>query len=259
MFRAPSMTTILVAAMLAGCSGGLQSGDLELQLTGADQIQLFALPAQPNTEPGDYGVVSAIVTINEIDAKVNGVWTPLVTTSQTIDLLKLDNKTVSSLGVVKLPMGHVSELRFKLDEIGPYVVLKSGDKKPLEVPVDGIVKIDGKLDLDACAAGIVILDFDPHIKVEDEPGRREYELTCRAHIKTEELKGGCGGSDGGTASPDMVGTPNPCNNVVCMMNQICVVQNGGPSCMDTCTSLVCTAPEVCVVENNTPTCVNPGH
>ena len=258
MFRASSITTILVAAALAGCTGA-QSGSVELQLTGADQIQLFSLPAQPNTEPGDYGVVSAIVTITEIDAKVNGAWQPLVTTSQTIDLLKLDNKTVSSLGVATLPTGHISELRFKLDEIGAYVVLKSGDKKPLEVPVNGVVDVDGKLDLDSCAAGIVILDFDPHIKVEDEPGRREYELTCKAHIKTEELKGACGGSDGGTASADMVSSHNPCDNVVCMMNQICVVQNGAPACMDTCTNLVCTAPDVCVVENGTPTCVNPGH
>jgi len=202
--------------------------------------------------------VSAIVTITEIDAKVNGTWTPLVTTAQTVDLLKLDNKTVSSLGIATLPSGHISQLRFKLDEIGPYVVLKTGDKKPLEVPVNGIVDVDGKLDLDSCAAGIVILDFDPHIKVEDEPGRREYELTCKAHIKTEEIKNGCGSADGGSPSGDMVAS-HACDNFVCMMNQICVVVNGGPSCMDTCTSLVCVAPDVCVVQNGTPACVNPGH
>ncbi|HEX8950551.1 MAG TPA: DUF4382 domain-containing protein, partial [Polyangia bacterium] len=140
------MTTFLVAATtLSGCAGGLQPGQVELQLTAADQLQLFSLPTQPNTEPDDHGVASAMVTIKEIDAKVNGTWTPLTTTSQTIDLLQLDNKTVSSLGIVTIPPGHISELRFKLDEIGAYVVLKSGDKKPLEVPVDGVVKIDGKL------------------------------------------------------------------------------------------------------------------
>ncbi|MCA1665473.1 MAG: DUF4382 domain-containing protein, partial [Myxococcales bacterium] len=145
MLRASSIATILVAATLGGCSA--QSGSVELQLTGADQIQLFSLPVQPNSEPGDYGVVSAVVTITGIDAKVNGTWTPLVTTSQTIDLLKLDNKTASSLGIVTIPPGHISELRFKLDDIGAYVLLKSGDKKPLEVPVDGIVHVDGKVDL----------------------------------------------------------------------------------------------------------------
>ena len=64
------MFVAATVAVAAGCSA--PSGSVELQLTGADQIQLFSLPAQPNTEPGDYGVVSAIVTINEIDAKVNG-------------------------------------------------------------------------------------------------------------------------------------------------------------------------------------------
>jgi hypothetical protein len=255
MSRASCFTTILVAATLGGCNA--QSGSVELQLTGADQIQLFSLPAQPNSEPGDYGVVSAVVTITEIDAKVNGTWTPLVTTSQTVDLLKLDNKTVSSLGIATIPPGHISQLRFKLDEIGPYVLLKSGDKKPLEVPVNGIVDVDGKLDLDSCAAGIVILDFDPHLKVEDEPGRREYELTCKARIKTEEIKGACGGSDGG-ATGDM---SNACDVRVCMMNQICVLTGGGGTdCLDTCNSIVCTVPgQVCAVVNGTPSCVTPGH
>ena len=53
--------------------------------------------------------------------------------------------------------------------------------------------------------------------------------------------------------------PNPCSNVVCMMNQVCVVEGGLPVCMDTCTNLVCTTPEVCVLVSGTPTCVNPGH
>ena len=269
MHRGSLITTLLVAATaLAGCAGGgLEPGDVELQLTGADQMQLFSLPAQPETEPGDHGIVSAVVTIKEIDAKVAGTWTPLATAAQTIDLLQLDNKTISSLGIVKLPSGHVSELRFVLDEVGAYVVLKTGVKKPLEVPNNGIVKIDGKLDLDSCAAGIVILDFDPHIKIEHEGcSKIEYELTCGAHIKTEEIHGACGGGGnggggggGGGGNGGGGGGSTACDNVVCMMGQICVVQNGLPSCMDTCTSLVCTPPDVCVLVSGTPACVNPGH
>jgi uncharacterized membrane protein YgcG len=259
-----SLISILFAAssLTAGCVGGPTS-DVELQLTGADQIQLFSLPAQPNTEPGDHGIVSAIVTINEIDAKVNGTWTPVVVTAQTVDLLKLDHKTVNTLGFVKLPTGHVSELRFVLDQIGDYVVLKSGDKKPLEVPDNGILKVDGKLDFDSCATGVVILDFDPHIKIEDEGSHKEYELTCKARIKTEEVKGACNADGGSTSGPDLAHGPStdmssPCDNVVCMMNQVCVVQGGNPVCEDTCTSLVCTGGQVCVVENGTPVCVTPG-
>jgi len=280
MYRALVLTTILVAA--AGCGGGLQPGEVDLQLTGADQMQLFSLPANPATEPGDHGIVSAVVIIKEIDAKVKGNWVPLTTTPQSVDLLHLDNKTVSSLGIVTLPSGHVSELRLKLDQVGDYVVLKSGDKKPLEVPE--IVKVDGKLDLDACAAGIVILDFDPRINIEHEHCKNvEYELSCRAHIKTEEIKNGCGGSGGGGGGGaggggggggaggggggggaggggGGGGGSTACDGVVCMMGQICVVTSGGlPSCMDTCTNLVCTLPEVCVLVSGTPACVNPGH
>src|SRR6185312_8388699 len=127
-----------------------------------DNYQLFSLPAQPQTEPGNYGVVSAVVIVKEIDARVGGKWTPLTTVNQPIDLLQLDNKTITSLGITALPaQGKIDKLRLVLDEIGDYVVLKSGDKKPLEIPVNGVVDIDGKLDLDACVSGIVILDFDP--------------------------------------------------------------------------------------------------
>src|SRR5579884_1547321 len=111
--------TIFFAFLLSlfGCSDGLQPGNVELQLTGADNVQLFSLPVQPvqpQTEPGDHNIASAIVIVDEIDAKVNGTWTPLVTTTASIDLLKLDNQTLTTLGIGTLPQGHVSELRLKL-------------------------------------------------------------------------------------------------------------------------------------------------
>ncbi|HXU71876.1 MAG TPA: DUF4382 domain-containing protein [Polyangia bacterium] len=257
-----SIISLLAATALVGCAGGgATTGDVELDLTGADQTQLFSLPAQPDNHANP-GVTSAVVTINEIDAKVDGHWAPVMTTPQTLDLLTLDNKSITTLGIAKLPTGHVSELRFVMDQVGDYVVLKNGDKLPLIVPNSGVVKVTGKLDLDACAAGILIFDFDPHIVVEDIKDGHVYELTCNAHIKTDEVKGACSnntGSDGGssTPGPDMAGGgTNACTGVVCMMGQICVVQGGAPVCMDTCTNLVC-APLVCVVENGVPTCVDP--
>ena len=262
MSRASIITSILAASTLVGCAGGGgTTGDIELDLTGADQTQLFSLPAQPDNHTNP-GVASAIVTINEIDARVNGQWAPIMTTPETLDLLALDNKSITTLGIAKIPAGHIDELRFQMDQVGDYVVLKNGSKLPLIVPNSGVVKVTGKLDLDACAAGLLIFDFDPHIIVEDIKDGHVYELTCNAHIKTDEVKGACGnhtgGSDGGspTPAPDMAGGPNACTGVVCMMGQICVVQGGAPVCMDTCTNLVC-APLVCVVENGVPTCVDP--
>lgn len=227
---------IATLAALSGCGGGPKTGDIQFAVVASDQYQLFDFSPQ-NTTPSE--IVSAVVIVTEIDARVGGAWIPVVTTTQPIDLLALDNKTLNTLGVAKLPTGHIDELRLKLDEIGDYVVRKDGVKKPLEVPADGIVKVDGKLDLDACSAGIVILDFDPKIKIEDEPGRREYELTCKAHIKTEEIKGACapdGGADGG----------DPCSGVVCPNGQTCEPQNGLPVCVaDPCAGVVCPPGTMC--------------
>src|SRR5262249_26287700 len=150
-------------------SGDL-TGEIELDLTGADQTQLFSLTAQPDNHTNP-GVTAAVLTITEIDAKVTGNWTTLTTTPQEIDLLNLDNNAATTHGIAKPPTGDVSELRCLMDQIGDYVVLSSGDKKPLLVPDNGVVKVTGKLDLDSCAAGIVIFDFDPHIKVEQLSGR----------------------------------------------------------------------------------------
>src|SRR2546426_3267295 len=133
------------AAALAGCANGAgDEGNIQVALKGADQISLFSLStgATANTKPARTAdVVSAFVTIVEIDARVGGHWTTVVTTAHTIDLLKLDGKTLDKLGIANLPTGHIDELRLVLDEIGDYVVLKSGQKKPLEVPDNGVVKV----------------------------------------------------------------------------------------------------------------------
>jgi hypothetical protein len=279
MRRIALRSLVLIIAAIAGCNNGIVLGpppgdsSVELALVGIDSPQLFdAATITADNASASTTVVSAIVTINEIDAKVDvkghpgqHTWVPLVKSALTVDLLKLDNKTLTSLGITSLPSGHIDELRLVLDEIGDYVVLKDGTKKPLEVPDNGIVSVTGKLDLDACAAGIIILDFDPHIKVEREGSRREYELTCSSHIKTEEIKGGCAapGPDMGHG-PDMtppeqcnaskpcgagdicqagICVPDPCNGVLCPGGQIC---QGGACVPDPCNGVFCPTGQMCV-------------
>jgi uncharacterized protein DUF4382 len=241
--RSRSIIITLFAVLVAGCDTGPQTGEIQLALVGADQIALFGLPSQP-TAPDHNGIVSAIVTIKEIDARIGGAWIPVTTTPQQIDLLALDNKTLNTLGIVKLPVGHIDELRLQLDDVGDYVVLSDGSKKPLEVPENGgIVKVKGELDLDACTAGIVILDFDPKIKVEDEGGSKEYELRSVARVKTEELKNACGGGNG----PDMAkgggaDLAGSCNGVICPGGEVC---QGGVCVADPCAGVVCPGGQMC--------------
>jgi hypothetical protein len=189
-------------------------------------------------------VKSAVVIVDEIDARVAGSgWVPISTTPITIDLLALDHQSFTSLGLTTLPKGHVRKLRLKLDQVGDYVVLTDGTKKPLEVPDNGIVEIEGDLDLAPCAAGVIIVDFDPKLKIEDEHARREYELRPEARIRTAETAGSCsagggGGSDGGA---DGGGNNNSCNGIVCAMGETC--SNG--MCVPDCSSIVCMAGQTC--------------
>jgi hypothetical protein len=266
----------LIVSIAAGCNGPVNgtttdSNAVELDLVGVDNVQLF--DATTMASHTSSSVVSAIVTINEIDAKVDVTphghkWVPITSTPVTVDLLKLDNKTLNSLGITTLPQGHVDELRLVLDtsnKMSGYVVLKDGSKHPLELPANGIVAVDGRLDLDSCASGIIILDFDPRIRTEHEHGKLEYELTCRSRIKTEEIKGACNnpGPDMGHG-PDMTKPPclfdnecpsgdqclngtcvvNNCGGVVCPgQNEICI---GSPPCIpDKCIGVFCTGTAMC--------------
>jgi hypothetical protein len=246
---------LLIVSLTAGCNGGVSSGgsatgssNVELELVGVDSVQLFDVET---TRSFSSSVTSAVVTIDEIDAKVDVTgghqWVPFMTTPVTVDLLKLDNTTLNTLGITTLPSSHVDALRLKLSPTGAHVVLKDGTTKPLELPDSGFVKVEGRLDLDACASGIVILDFDPRIRIEREHGRREYELSCFSHIKTEELKGGCNGGNGG--SPDMAGPPDmtgSCTGVTCPSGQTC--QNGG--CVpDLCFGVPCPTGQTCDPSN----------
>jgi hypothetical protein len=265
----------LFASLAAGCNGAgssspTDSNSVELALVGVPNVQLLDATMMACRDGSK--VVSAIVTIKEIDAKVDIAGghkrVALTTTPITVDLLKLDNKTLNTLGITTLPSGEVDELRLKLDQVGAYVVLADGSKKPLEVPNGGIVNVVGRLDLDSCASGIVILDFDPHIRTEHEHGRREYELSCVSHIRTEELKGGCGGNGGtggtggggGGVGPDMANGPDMTKpQQQCLLDSDCTAahEKCGPSgvCVNNtaCEGVVCPQQdEVCL---GTPPCI----
>jgi hypothetical protein len=241
----PRAAVLATALFACGCLGGAPSpGMVQLALTGAGSYT----PDHVQPERASH-VVSAFVKIDEIDARVGIGWIPLTTTPVTIDLLALDQQKLTTLGIGKLPSGHVRALRLVLDEVGDYVVLADGRHKPLEVPDNGVVIVKGDLDLDSCAAGILILDFDPRIIVEQCDDFREYELLSTASIRTEEVSGSCqpgvdgGGNDGGGKDG---GGGVQCGNQVCDPNtQICF--NG--QCMtNPCLNKICNPPTTCHVD-----------
>jgi hypothetical protein len=281
--RTHSMITLL-ALTVAGCGNvaQLQPGEVQVALTGAENIVLFNQPTHAEDKP-HWGVTGAVVTIEQIDAHVGGKWIAIMTTPEKVDLLQLDKTTLSTLGIATLPTGKVDGLRMKLNQIGDYVILKDGTKKPLLVPDNGYVKIGGKIDLDSCSAGTLIVDFDPHLDIDWLDGRRVYQLTCRASIKTAEIKNVCPGNGGGT--PDGGGTggtggsggggghmcdmghgggpkcttdsqcgngmvcsngsciPDPCQGVSCGVGEVC---SAGACIPDPCNGISCQPGQTCV-------------
>jgi Cys-rich repeat protein len=116
------------------------------------------------------------------------------------------------------------------------------------VPENGYVKITGKIDLDNCSAGTLIVDFDPHIDVDWLDGRRVYQLSCRARIKTAEIKNVCPPSDpagvdaGGGHACDMARPPKCTDNAQCANGMVC---SAGQCIPDPCQGVSCAITEVC--------------
>jgi hypothetical protein len=228
---APLLGALACALSFGGCNGVVttEPGEVQLGLTSAQSYEVARAQAQYRS------IVKAVVTIKEIDARIEGQgWVPLTSAPITVDLLSLDHQRLTTLGIGKLPKHHVRALRLQIDQIGAFVVRADGEKKPLEVPDSGKVEVVGDLDLDSCAAGIIILDFDPRLRAERERYRTEYELLPVATLRTEEVHGSCkpdgGGSDGGSS-----GDGSQCA-VVCQPGQICE----GTVCVDDpCFNVIC--------------------
>jgi hypothetical protein len=272
-----SLGTAAIACALAlgGCdSGELPPGNVQLALVQADQSQLRALTSNATQQ----SMANAFVTITEIDARVHGAgWVPLMTDPTPVDLLHLDKQQITVLGIGKLPTGHVEKLRLILDPKDAFVITKGGVKSPLQLPSGGTLEVVGKLDLDGCAAGTLILDFDPKIRTDaddecsmqnqgcdNQKGGKEhqhdrdrgdsdgksgngsgngnqthvtYHLRALATLRTEEIKGSC--TPGSPPPP----AGNQCGNgnTVCSPDQIC--KNG--DCLDPCFGVTCQGGTTC--------------
>jgi hypothetical protein len=248
-------TTALACALaLGGCGGGMAPGSVQLGLVKSPQTQAMTVQSASTSA---HKIVNAIVTINEIDAHVKGTgWTPIMTTPISVDLLHLDGQQFTALGIGQLPTGRINRLRMVLDQTNGFVTDASGNSTRLELPNHGVIKIAGKLDLDGCAAGTLIVDFDPKIRTSSDDecgdedcddhhsstGARSYRLRSKATIHTEEVQGQCnGGGPGGGPGPGG-GTQCGNGNTTCTADQIC--KNG--DCIDPCLLVTCGSGLTCI-------------
>jgi hypothetical protein len=239
------------AFLIGGCGGDLAPGNVQVALVKADSSSVRSLQAS-NTHHHEREIANAIVVLKEIDAHVHGVgWQPVMTDPTPVDLVNLDQQRLTILGITKLPSGRIDRLRLVLDPTNAFVITKGGVKRPLELPEGGVVNVVGRLDLDGCAAGTVIVDFDPQFRTsgDDEcgcDGASGTACPCRARVgrhratlRTEEVKGACTPDGGGNPPP----TGGQCGNgnTVCAPDQIC--KNG--DCLDPCFGVTCTGSKVC--------------
>jgi hypothetical protein len=269
-YRLSTFSSALACAItIGGCNVAGAPGSMQLGLIHT------ASRTTESVHPSHH-ITNAMVVITEIDANVEGTgWVPIMTQTIPVDLLHLDDQTVTALGIGQLPMGRIDRLRMVLDPMTAFVVDASGARTKLTLPKKGIVEVVGKLDLDGCTTGTMILDFDPKIRTsyEDECGDRDcddltatYRLRSKASIRFEEVHGQCppgGGPSSGVpcgngnvvCAPGQVCSPsgdcmNPpaaghCGNgnVVCAPGQLCM--NG--DCIDLCAGVSCGSGEVCML------------
>jgi hypothetical protein len=260
-------TMVLTCAFALGCSGGMAPGSVQLGLVRSTESTAMTVQTASTSS---HKLVDAVVTINEIDAHVVGSgWQPVMTQPISVDLLHLDGQQMTALGLGQLPTGHINRLRLVLDTTNAFVTDAGGHSSALELPNNGVIKVVGDLDLDNCAAGTVILDFDPKIRndSDDECGNsgcnhhkqasgESFRLRSKATIRTEEVQGMCGG--GGTGGSGG-GNGGQCGNgnTVCTPDQIC--RNG--DCVDPCLGVTCGNGSTCIkgqCVSNDP-CQDPDH
>lgn len=139
--------SLLVAAVLVGCGGGgggssSGSGTLDVSMSDASCVSITALN----------------ITIDKVEANVNGTWTTITSVPQTFNLLDLV-KNEKILGSATLPAGHYTQVRFfpssatVTDATGTHNVnIPSGVQTGVKVNVD--------YDIGSNQVTTILLDFN---------------------------------------------------------------------------------------------------
>lgn len=180
-FRKGFLTLAVLIIGLYGCNigGGDDMGRLSMSLTDKPTHEYTAV----------------WVTIKEIATHMEGdpesSWTKVLDVNRTYDLLSLANGVRAELGLVELPAGHYTQMRFligtanSLDPALPanYVVDPKGDIHELKIPsgVQSGIKLVQGFDINENSTTELVFDFDVAASVVAAGNSGKYILRPTIH------------------------------------------------------------------------------
>ena len=168
-----------------GCSGADTSqvtGPVELQVSPPDQRPIA-------TMPGD--ALSVIVIVDRIEAGSDEHgWSTVASTKQPVDLVKLDGATLASLGVLVLPVGTTTQLRFIVSD--GFLITKDNVMHALQIP-SGMIEVEGSINLHPCQTGFIQLSLDGDKSLFVHPTGNDdlWILRPMLRVNAVSLGGGC--------------------------------------------------------------------
>jgi hypothetical protein len=155
-----AIAALAPALALSGCGGGGSSSG-----TGTLSVVMSDAP--------DPTITSLVVTIDRVEAHVDGQWTPITTNPATFNLLDLVHNE-ALLGSANLPAGHYTQVRFfpsaatVTDSAGTHTVtIPSGVQSGVKVNIDH--------DIEAGQTTTILLDFNV-CKSLNKLGNGQYQL-----------------------------------------------------------------------------------
>lgn len=167
-----ALFTSSLSFLTAGCGGSSSSGSSGSgsPASGSGTLSVAMSDAPPAGAPA---VTRVNVTIDRVEANVNGAWTPVAAASQSFNLLDLVTNP-ALLGSTTLPAGHYTQVRLfpssatVTDTTGTY---------PVDIPsgVQTGVKLNVDYDINPNQITTILLDFNVNKSLVRE-GNGQYKL-----------------------------------------------------------------------------------
>ncbi|HEX2955162.1 MAG TPA: DUF4382 domain-containing protein [Bacillota bacterium] len=144
---------IVMVLILSGCGGGSSStggtGTLKLSLTDAPAAENFSA----------VNITISEVRISQSSAENAGGWITLSNTPVTVDLLKLNNAELQSLGIKDLPAGQYNQIRFYVSKVEVVVNGETQNVELTKLP-SGMLRTVGSFTIQDGITTELVIDFN---------------------------------------------------------------------------------------------------